>query len=263
MKIGRLLVSAIIAMAITAVTSAGARAQDARDVLAPNGRLRVGVYLGSPTSMVRQSTSGETHGLSFDLGQELARRLDVPFEQVNYQRIADVLDGMKTGDVDFTVSNATPSRALDVAFSQTLISLELGYLVPAISPVAAASDVDRPGIRVGVTQGSTSERTLPKLLANATVVPAQNLKYAIQMLERRELDAFATNKPTLFEMSDQMPGSRVLDGRWGEEHIAVAIPKGRESGMEYVRRFVEEAQSSGLLAKSVEQAGLRGSIEAK
>ena len=116
-------------------------------------------------------------------------RLGVPFEQVSYQRIADVLDGMKAGDVDFTVSNATPTRALDVAFSQTLISLELGYLVPATSPIAAASDVDRPGLRIGVTQGSTSERTLPKLLTNATVVPAQNVKYAIQMLERRELDA--------------------------------------------------------------------------
>jgi polar amino acid transport system substrate-binding protein len=88
-------------------------------------------------------------------------RLGVPFEQVSYQRIADVLDAMKAGDVDFTVSNATPTRALDVAFSQTLISLELGYLAPATSPIAAASDVDRPGLRIGVTQGSTSERTLP------------------------------------------------------------------------------------------------------
>lgn len=263
MKIGRLFASGMIAMTLIAITSGGALTQDARDVLAPKGRLRVGVYPGSPTSMVRQPGSGETHGLSLDLGKELARRLGVPFEQVNYQRIADVLDGMKAGDVDFTVSNSTPLRALDVAFSQTLLSIELGYLVPATSPIATDSDVDKPGMRIGVTQGSTSERMLPKLLANATVVPAQNVKYAVQMFEHRELDAYATNKPTLFEMSDHMPGARVLDGRWGEEHLAVAIPKGRESGMEYVRRFVTEAQSNGLLAKAVEQAGLRGSIEAK
>jgi polar amino acid transport system substrate-binding protein len=263
MEIDRLFAGAMIAMAITAITSSGSSAQDERDVLAPRGRLRVGVYPGSPISMVRQTNTGETHGLSFDLGKEFARRLDVPFEQVNYQRIADVLDGMKAGDVDFTVSNATPFRARDVAFSPTLISLELGYLVPASSPIKTALEVDRPGMRIGVTQGSTSELTLPTLLANATVMPAQNLKYAIQMLERRELDAFATNKPTLFAMSDQMPGARVLDGRWGEEHIAVAIPKGRESGMAFVRGFVAEAQSNGLLAKAVEQAGLRGYIEAK
>jgi polar amino acid transport system substrate-binding protein len=233
-------------------------AQDAREILAPKGKLRVGAYLGSPLSMVKDSRTGEIHGLSVDLGKELAKRLDVPFEQVNYQRIADVLEGMKAGDVDFTVSNATPARAADVAFSQTLLSLELGYLVPAASPIATITDVERPGIRVGVTQGSTSQGTIPKLLPNATVVAAQNLKRAMEMFERRELDVFATNKPTLFEMSDQMPGARVLDGRWGVEHIAIATPKGREAALEYLRRFVEEAQTSGLLSQAAERAGLRG-----
>jgi polar amino acid transport system substrate-binding protein len=72
----------------------------------------------------------------------------------------------------------------------------------------------------------------------------------------------ATNKPTLFEMSDQMPGARVLEGRWGVENIAVAIPRGREAAMEYLRRFVEEAQTSVLLSRAVERAGLRGVVKA-
>jgi polar amino acid transport system substrate-binding protein len=94
------------------------------------------------------------------------------------------------------------------------------------------------------------------------VAPAQNLKGAMEMFERRELDVFATNKPTLFEMSDQMPGARVLDGRWGVEHIAVATPKGREAATEYIRRFVDEAQTSGLLSQAVQRAGLRGVVKA-
>ena len=28
-------------------------------------------------------------------------------------------------------------------------------------------------------------------------------------------------------------------GNWGQEHIAIAIPKDREKGMEYVRHFVD------------------------
>jgi polar amino acid transport system substrate-binding protein len=54
----------------------------------------------------------------------------------------------------------------------------------------------------------------------------------------------------------------VLDGRWGIEHIAIAIPKGREAALEYVRRFVEDVQTSGLLAQAVERAGLRGVVKA-
>jgi len=34
------------------------------------------------------------------------------------------------------------------------------------------------------------------------------------MLSCGELDTYATNKPTLFEMSDSMPGARVLDENW-------------------------------------------------
>ena len=232
-----------------------------REVLAPTGRLRVGVFPGSPLSMALDPASGEMHGLGIDLGKELARRLGVRFEQVGFQRIAEVIEAMKTADVDLTVSNATPARAVHVAFSQTLISIELGYLVPAASPIATVSDMDRPGLRVGVTQGSTSQTTLPKLLPRARVVPAENSKRAVEMFERRELDLFATNKPTLFAMSDQMPGSRVLDGRWGVEHIALAIPKGRESAMEYLRGFVAEVQSSGLLAEAAKRAGLGGVVK--
>jgi polar amino acid transport system substrate-binding protein len=213
--------------------------------------------------MVQDAKTDETHGLSYDLGKALAERLGVPFEQVTYQRIADVLDGIKAGNVDFTVSNATPARAANAAFSQTLLSLEMGYLVPAGSSIAKSSEVDSVGVKVGVTQGSTSERTLPTLLKSATVVPAQNLKKAIEMFGNRELDAFATNKPILFEMSDQMKGSHVLEGRWGVEHVAVAIPKGREAAMDYLRDFVGEAQSSGMLIQAVERAGLRGAIKAE
>ncbi len=213
--------------------------------------------------MVQEAKTGETHGLSVDLGKELAKRLDIPFEMIQFQRIADVLEAMKPGGVDITVSNATAARAQDVAFSQTLLSIELGVLVPAGSAIATIDEVNKPGVRVGVTQGSTSERTLPKLLPNATVMPAQNLKAAIEMFARRELDAFATNKAILFEMSDRMPGARVLDGRWGVEHLAVAIPRGREGGSEYLRRFVSNVQSSGFLAQAVERAGLRGSAKAE
>jgi polar amino acid transport system substrate-binding protein len=234
----------------------------APQILAPDGRLRVGAFPGSPVSMAKDSGSGEIHGLAIDLGKALATRLGVAFVQVDYQRIAEVLAGMKAGDVDFTISNATPARAADVDFSQTLISLELGYLVPAASPIATMSDLDQFGLRAGVTQGSTSQGTLPDILPKAIVVPAPNAGQAIEMFERRELDLFATNKPTLFEMSDRMPGSRVLEGRWGVEHIAIAIPKGRATAMEVLRRFVAEVQANGLLAQAVERAGLRGVVKA-
>jgi polar amino acid transport system substrate-binding protein len=254
----------IITLAATmlAATTSGAFAQDAKEVLAPKGKLRVGVYYGSPTSMVRDPKTGEIHGLSYDLGHELAKRFNVPFEQVTYQRISDVLEGMKAGDVDFTVSNSTPARAEFVAFSQNLLTIELGYLVAENSPVKTVDDVQKPGLKIGVTKNSTSQGTIPKLLPNAIVVPAENYKRGIDMLEHGEIDTYATNKPTLFEMSDLMPGSRILDGRWGEEHLGIAIPKEHTAGLDYIKNFVADVQASGLVGRLADQAGLRGAVKA-
>jgi polar amino acid transport system substrate-binding protein len=242
--------------------STSADADCDKDLLAPLGRLRVGVFAGSPLSMV-VDRAGRTCGLGYDLGAEFAARLDVPVEYLSFQRIADVIAAMKQGEVDFALSNATAVRALQVDFSPTLLSLELGYLVAATTSLRDCSELDRAGVRIGVTKGSTSERTLPAKFEQAAVVPAENVRAAIEMLNRREIDVYATNKPTLFEMSDAMQGARVWPGNWGVEHIAIAIPKGRAAAMDAVRRFVADVQASGLLVRLQHRAGLRGVLPAE
>jgi polar amino acid transport system substrate-binding protein len=61
-------------------------------------------------------------------------------------------------------------------------------------------------------------------------------------------------------MADQLPGSRVLDGRWGLESFAFGIPKGREAALPLVSSFVGEIKANGTVARAVERAGLRGTV---
>lgn len=233
-----------------------------RQALAPSGKLRVGVYPGSPTSMVTDAKTGQKVGVAYDLGRELARQLAVPFEPVEFRRVAEVIDAMKTGAVDFTFTNASPARAKLVDFTEPLLDLELGYLVPHGSTMQSPADADRPGMRIGVSQGSTSQGTLSKTYQHAKVVPVPSLKVGAEMLTQGQLHAFATNKAILFEMVDGLPGARVLDGRWGLEHLAIAIPQGRERGLPFVRAFAAQAKAGGLLQSIVQQAGLRGTAPA-
>jgi len=242
------------------VNTAAQPAPAVRQALAPSGKLRVGVYPGSPTSMIRDQASGEAKGLTFDLGQEFARRLNVPFEPVEFRQIADVLEALKQGAVDFTITNASPARAKDIDFTAPILGLELGYLVPPRSSIATLADVDRQGIRVGVTEGGSSHSTLSREFKHATVVPSPSLKIALDMLADGKVDAYATNKAILFELSDQSPGSRVLEGRWGVEVFAIGIPKGRDLALPTVRRFADAARSEGLVKRAAERAGLRGIV---
>ena len=229
-----------------------------RQALAPSGKLRVGVYPGSPYSMVRDPVSGEMKGIAVELGKALAMRLGVPYEQVEFRRPAEIYEALKAGQIDMTIVNATPARADQFAWSPPLMLIELGFLAAAGFPVTSAADIDRPGVRVGVTQGGTMNSALAHELKNASVVPAATLKNGIEMLAQHKIDAYATNKANLFAMSDALPGSRVLGGRWGLEHLAIAIPKGRDAGFAYMRTFVEDAKSEGLVERAAARVALRG-----
>src|SRR5258705_11067998 len=65
---------------------------EARQALAPTGKLRVALQLGSPHNVIRDSVSGEMKGVGFDLVSELARRMGVAFQPVFYPSFGVLLD---------------------------------------------------------------------------------------------------------------------------------------------------------------------------
>ena len=232
----------------------------AQQVLAPQGVLKVGVYLGSPTSLVKDSKTGASFGVAFELGHALAQQLQVPVQVVQYQRVAEVVEALKAGQVDMTFTNATAARAKDVDFTPPLIQLELGLLVPRQSSIRSFAEVDKAGMRLGVSQGSSSQSVLGQRLKQATLVPVPSLTQVQQMLVSRQLDAFATNKGILFELVKKMPDMQVLGDNWGVENLAIAIPKGRDVAMPYLLDFAKQAQQTGQVRQMALRAGLRGLV---
>lgn len=254
------LIAAVGALLAACGSTAVAPSPEPRYVLAPTGSLRVGLYPGTPTSILQDPASGEPRGVGYDLGKEMARRLGVPFKPVVFSKNAEVLEAVKTGNVDVAFTNASAARSKNMDFTTPYMEIELGFLVPAGSPVSTLADVDRPNIRVGVTANSSSDNVLSHELKNALVVRATTVKIGVGMLSTGKMDTYATNKATLFKMADELPGSRVLDGRWGVERHAIAIPKGRDQGMAFARKFAEDMKSEGYVKKAIERAGLRGTI---
>jgi len=251
---------AIAALAILgSIAAAGAGAVDpqVQQILAPSGKLRVGLYPGTPTSILPDAPGGP-RGVGYEVGKEVARRLGVPYEPVVFARNAEVLEAVKTGTVDMAFTNASAARAKEMDFGPPYIEIELGYLIPKGQKIPTLGAVDTTGIRVGVTKGSSSEAVLSRDLNYATVVPVETVGDAVGMLAAGQLDVFATNKATLFEMSEKLPGSTVLEGKWGVERHAIAIPKGRDQGRAFVDKFTEDATSEGLVKAAIEHAGLRG-----
>jgi len=235
---------------------------EARQALAPTGKLRVGLQLGSPHNVIRDPATGDMKGVAYDLGKDLAARLGVPFEPVLYPSVGALLDGGKSGAWDVAFVGFSPARAKEWDFTELHLQMEFGYLVAAGSSIATMADVDRPGVRVAVQEKSQPDVFISRTLKNAVVVRASSLPGTVEMLKSGSADAIFSIKPSLFEVSSQLPGSRVLDGRAGVDPHALVMPKGRDAGLAYARRFIADAKADGRVKAAIDRAGMRGAVVA-
>jgi polar amino acid transport system substrate-binding protein len=226
--------------------------------LAPSGKLRVGVYTGSPTSYVAGGGgSVGPRGVAYELSAKLAKAAGVPLEPIVFPSNDKVLEAFRAGQLDLVFTNASAARAEFIDFGPTVLELEKGYLVRSGGILREAADIDRAGVRVGVSRGSSSEVELAQILKRASVVPVASLADARQALVEGKIEAFASNKAILFEMSDRIPGAGIF-GNWGSESIAFGVPKGRPAALAYLGRFVEQERRNGGVRSAAERAGVRG-----
>jgi polar amino acid transport system substrate-binding protein len=255
--VGALLVSGCVSLNATSASVSSVTPQ-IKNTLVPTGVLRVGVYLGSPTSLVRVGPSGESFGIALELGKALGQQLGVPVQVIEFPRVAEVIAAIKDEKVDMTFTNATAARAKEIDFTAPMLQLELGVLVSINSSIRNFGDVDKQGVRLGVSQGSSSQSVLGQRLKQTTIVPVPSLEVAASKLQSKELDAFATNKGILFELNEKLPGFQVLQDRWGLENLAIAIPKGRQDTLPFLNVFAQKVHESGQLDLMIKRAGLRG-----
>jgi len=241
---------------MSVVTPAATDAE--RQALAPTGVLRVGLYSGSPTSYLEAGGGNPVRGVGYLLGRELARSLAVPFEPVVHPRNAELLKAVGADDVDVVFTNATGKRAQYIHFSDALLTLDKGVLVPARSAARAIDDVTVEGRRIGFSAGSSTAAEFGRLYGNPTLVAVESLADAAAMLAASSLDGFATNKAILFQLAEAMGAARILEGAWGVEHLALGIPITRDAGLPYLQRFAAWVAQSGALGDAVARSGLQG-----
>lgn len=249
-----------ILLGLQGCATAPSASEEVRSTLAPTGKMRIAVLPGAPSSMVREPVTGTIRGVAVEVGSELARRLGVEYQLIEFGSFADVVAALTSGRADLAAFNASSAQAVNVLLSPPLYSVESGYLVPPGSRIQSIADIDTVNLRVGVQQNSTSQRTLTGLLKNATIVPVAILETVPDLLKQGRLDAFATNKAILFDTSDRLPGSKVLDGRYSIEHQSIAIPKGREAASDFMQEFIRDVLRSGLVAGAAGRARLRGYV---
>jgi polar amino acid transport system substrate-binding protein len=230
----------------------------ARSELAPAGRLRVGLNMSNFLLTGKDPATGEVRGVAVDLGRELAKRLGVPAEFIEYPNPGALADAAKAGGWDVGFLGAEPQRAKEIDFSPAYVEIEATYLVQKDSPLKAIADVDRAGVRIITNERAAYELWLTRNLKHATLITEKGPDNAFKRFAAEKLDALAGLRPRLMTDKDKLPGSRVLEGKFTAVQQAAGTPTGRPAGAAYLKAFIEDVKASGLVAKTIERNGVRG-----
>ena len=219
--------------------------------LAPTGVLRASINLGNP--VLAQGTSDEPAGVMVDLAREIAARLGVPVSFACFDAARMSLKALTTGAVDVAFLAIEPAREAEVSFTAPYVIIEGVYAVPDGSPITTASEVDRPGVRVGANEGSAYDLFLSRTLTHAQVVRGAN---GIDVFREQGLEAVAGIRQPLARHVASHPGLRLVEPRFMEIRQAVATTKHRtDAAIAFLREFVETAKASGFVADALARSG--------
>ena len=226
--------------------------------LAPTGKLRVGINYGNPVLATRDAQSGELRGVAVDLARELGARTELPVEIVAFESAGKMFDAVKVGAWDAAFLAVDPGRESEIDFTAPYVEIEGTYLIPSGAPFHSVADVDRDGVRVGVSAKSAYDLFLSRSLQHAQIVRAQSPESAFDLILSGKVDVLAGVRQTLVAHSAKLPGSRVFKDRFMAIGQAMGIVKGRGEAVNYLREFVEDMKSSGFVARALETSGVSG-----
>jgi polar amino acid transport system substrate-binding protein len=249
-----------------ALTAGQARADDAaaKKELAPTGKLRVGVAVATNPGAgnVARDASGKYRGIAIQLGEDLAKKLDVPVEFVPYVHSGALTNAADKNEWDVAFIPVDDERRKMVDFGAAHIVLQSTFLVAPASNIQTLAEVDRPGVRVIGIENTATARAAAAFLKNVKVTLVKGPAEMIELLTTDKADAIAQSRESLTGIAQRVPGSRVLDGAFLNSYVALAVPKGKTAGLAYASAHIEEAKASGFVRRAMDNTGLKTSVVA-
>ncbi|MGJ4925604.1 transporter substrate-binding domain-containing protein [Bradyrhizobium sp. HKCCYLS2038] len=236
---------------------AGAAAQDAREI-APSGVLRVAVAVGPAASAfwtTRDPATGKPVGVTVELAKAAAGKLGVPLALVEYQSSDEIAAAGSRDAWDLSFMPADRKREQFVDQGPAYVAYMSGYLIRAGSDITSVADIDRPAVRVGCIEGTSTSRTVEASLKKASVTKFIKPEAAAELIGQGQLDALAMGMEALEELSRRLPGSRVLDEVIQSTGVVVVVPKGKAAAREWAATFLTGAKTDGTVRRALDHGG--------
>ena len=252
----RIALAAFALLALLALPAVSAGAAEASPVLArivETGKLRVGMSGNQPPLNFR-SKDGVLMGFEKDLASGLAELMQVELVVVQ-KPFGQLLETLRKGEVDIVMSGMTITarRNMQVAFVGPYMLSGKSFLTRETSPIATAqsrADLDQPGMKYAVLEGSTSQAFVEKLLPQAKPIETPTYDEAVAKLLAGDVDAMVADYEIIVLTAMRNPSADLVAASpISIEPIGVAVRPGDPLMINFLENTFGALEASGLLGE--------------
>jgi polar amino acid transport system substrate-binding protein len=193
-------------------------------------------------------------GPAIDISCRLAVKLRLPIEFHTYPP-GNNLAGFRNHEfeIGYAFDTTQPPFPSDVAVANPYIGVENTYFVLVDSPFESVSDVDRPGVIIGVAGGTAPDAYLTKHLQFATLVDSYpDPATALKALKAGQVTAAAAGRPA--GASNPDPAYRALPDDIFVAFLGPYVAVNNEAAVCYLSDYIEGSKKSGLIQQAITRA---------
>lgn len=235
--------------------------QDVVSELAPTGVLRAGINMANIFLVTGETPEGHPEGVSPNMARAIADKLGVDISYVPCETPGGTAEAIKNNSCDIVLIADEPARAEFITFTDAYVEIEATYVVPAGSNLQTIEDVDQAGVRIAVSGTSAYDLYLTRTLQNAELHRAGGLPAAVELFAAEKLDALAGLRPALIDNIANLPGARMLEGRFMAVEQAIGTQLKNTAAATFLQEFIAEAKASGRVAELIKRHGVDGKLQ--
>lgn len=198
-----------------------------------------------------------------DLARGFSERLGVPLQLMVFDTAAKSVDAVTKEQADIGFFAIDPKRGEGVQFTPAYVLIEGCYAVRDASPLTTMDEVDAPGRRIVVGEGSAYDLFLTRELKHATIVRAPSSPAVVEHFLAAQADVAAGVRQQLEADIERLGGLRMLPGHFMVIQQAMGCSRARgPEAAQVLGRYVEDIKRSGFVAHALLRHGIQGATVA-
>lgn len=258
-------IAPILAACMAASLCTPSIAADVLNRVKAQGVLKVCIWPDYYGITYRNPRTAQLQGLDIELSSELSKGLGVRLEYVESSfatLIPDLLEDKC--DVGMFAIGVLPQRQEKLRFTQPYLRSGI-YAVTTKSNTAvrAWADIDKPGVLIGVQQGTFMEPVMAERIKHGTVVSVRLPLTREKELRAGRIDVFMTDYPYSRRLLDNADWAKLIEPETPFHVLpyAYAVKPGDAEWLAYLNQFVAQIKQDGRLEKAARANGLASIIE--